>query len=255
MDLKTCHAIVTGGASGLGAATGAAIVAAGGSVTLLDRDAVRGVAKAAELGARARFRQADVVDEDDIADAVAQAVDAFGPLTLTVNCAGIGTPGRILGRDGPLPLDTYKTVIMVNLVGSFNVLKATAAAMQNNEADEDGGRGVIINTSSVAGYEGQIGQAAYSSSKGGIIALTLPAARELARFGIRVMTIAPGLFLTPMMQGLPQEVQDSLAAGTPFPPRLGTAEEYAELVKAIYTNNMLNGETIRLDGAVRLAAK
>ena len=255
MDLKTCHAIVTGGASGLGAATGAAIVAAGGSVTLLDRDAERGVAKAAELGARARFRQADVVDEDDIADAVAQAVDAFGPLTLTVNCAGIGTPGRILGRDGPLPLDTYKTVIMVNLVGSFNVLKATAAAMQNNEADEDGGRGVIINTSSVAGYEGQIGQAAYSSSKGGIIALTLPAARELARFGIRVMTIAPGLFLTPMMQGLPQEVQDSLAAGTPFPPRLGTAEEYAELVKAIYTNNMLNGETIRLDGAVRLAAK
>ena len=255
MDLKTCHAIVTGGASGLGAATGAAIVAAGGSVTLLDRDAVRGVAKAAELGARARFRQADVVDEDDIADAVAQAVDAFGPLTLTVNCAGIGTPGRILGRDGPLPLDTYKTVIMVNLVGTFNVLKAAAAAMQNNEADEDGGRGVIINTSSVAGYEGQIGQAAYSSSKGGIIALTLPAARELARFGIRVMTIAPGLFLTPMMQGLPQEVQDSLAAGTPFPPRLGTAEEYAELVKAIYTNNMLNGETIRLDGAVRLAAK
>ena len=255
MDLKTCHAIVTGGASGLGAATGAAIVAAGGSVTLLDRDAERGDAKAAELGARARFRQADVVDEDDISAAVTQAVDAFGPLTLTVNCAGIGTPGRILGRNGPLPLDTYKTVIMVNLVGSFNVLKATAAAMQNNEADEDGGRGVIINTSSVAGYEGQIGQAAYSSSKGGIIGLTLPAARELARFGIRVMTIAPGLFLTPMMGGLPQEVQDSLAAGTPFPPRLGTAEEYADLVKAIYTNNMLNGETIRLDGAVRLAAK
>ena len=255
MDLKTCHAIVTGGASGLGAATGAAIVAAGGSVTLLDRDAERGDAKAAELGARARFRQADVVDEDDISAAVTQAVDAFGPLTLTVNCAGIGTPGRILGRNGPLPLDTYKTVIMVNLVGSFNVLKATAAAMQNNEADDDGGRGVIINTSSVAGYEGQIGQAAYSSSKGGIIGLTLPAARELARFGIRVMTIAPGLFPTPMMGGLPQEVQDSLAAGTPFPPRLGTAEEYADLVKAIYTNNMLNGETIRLDGAVRLAAK
>ena len=255
MDLKTCHAIVTGGASGLGAATGAAIVAAGGSVTLLDRDAERGAAKAAELGAKARFRQADVVDEDDVAAAVAQAVEAFGPLTLTVNCAGIGTPGHILGRDGPLPLDTYMTVIMVNLVGSFNVLKATAAAMQNNEADDDGGRGVIINTSSVAGYEGQIGQAAYSSSKGGIIALTLPAARELARFGIRVMPIAPGLFLTPMMGGLPQEVQDSLAAGTPFPPRLGTAEEYAELVKAIYTNNMLNGETIRLDGAVRLTAK
>ncbi len=255
MDLKTCHAVVTGGASGLGAATGAAIVAAGGRATLLDRDAEHGQAVAAELGDGARFRQADVTDEADITRAIAESIGAFGPLTLAVNCAGVATPGRIVGRDGPLALDTYKTVIMINLIGTFNVLKAAATVMQGNEPDQEGGRGVIVNTASVAAYEGQIGQAAYASSKGGVVGLTLPAARELARFGIRVVTIAPGLFLTPMMRGLPEDVQQSLAAGTPFPKRLGTSEEYAALVETIYTNAMLNGTTIRLDGAVRLAER
>ncbi|MDP6351675.1 MAG: SDR family NAD(P)-dependent oxidoreductase [Alphaproteobacteria bacterium] len=255
MDLKTCHAIVTGGASGLGAATAAAVIAAGGKATLFDRDGERGQPTAAELGSRARFRLADVTDEDDIAAAVAEAAEAFGAPTLVVNCAGIGTPGRIIGRKGVLALDTYTTVIMINLIGTFNVLKAAANVMRTNDTDDDGCRGVIVNTASVAGYEGQVGQAAYSSSKGGIIGLTLPAARDLAQYGIRVVTIAPGLFLTPMMQSLPKEAQESLAAGTPFPRRLGTAAEYGELVKTIYTNNMLNGETIRLDGAVRLAAR
>lgn len=255
MDPKNCVAIVTGGASGLGAATAEYILAGGGKVTLLDVNQEAGEAKAKALGSAARFRKADVTDEADIEAAVAEAVEAFGPLTFVVNCAGIATPGRIISRKGVLPLETYKSVIMVNLVGSFNVMKAGAMAMQNNEPDADGCRGVVINTSSVAGYEGQVGQAAYASSKGGIVGLTLPAARDLAQWGIRVCTIAPGLFLTPMMEGLPQDVQDSLAAGTPFPKRLGTAEEYGDLAMAIYRNNMLNGETIRLDGAVRLAAR
>jgi NAD(P)-dependent dehydrogenase (short-subunit alcohol dehydrogenase family) len=253
MDLGGCHAIVTGGASGLGAATAARVAAAGGRVTVLDRDAERGEAKAAEL--EARFDAVDVTDEDGMVSAVAASIAAFGPLTLAVSCAGVSAPGRIIGRKGVLPLETYKTVIMINLVGTFNTMKAAADAMQHNEADADGSRGVIVNTASVAAYEGQVGQAAYSSSKGGIVGLTLPAARDLARYGIRVMTIAPGLFLTPMMHGLPDDVQESLAASTPFPKRLGTAEEYADLVAAIYANTMLNGEVIRLDGAVRLAPR
>jgi NAD(P)-dependent dehydrogenase (short-subunit alcohol dehydrogenase family) len=255
MELSTCHAIVTGGASGLGAATASRVVAAGGKVTVLDRDARRGEAKAGELGTAARFHAVDVTDEDGMLSAIAGSVEAFGPLTLAVSCAGVATPGRIIGRKGVLPLDTYKTVIMINLIGTFNTMKAAADAMQHSEPDADGSRGVIVNTASVAAYEGQVGQAAYSSSKGGIVGLTLPAARDLAQYGIRVMTIAPGLFLTPMMQGLPDDVQESLAAATPFPKRLGTAEEYADLVAAIYANTMLNGEVIRLDGAVRLAAR
>jgi len=255
MDLQSCHAVVSGGASGLGAATAAAIVHAGGKATLLDRDRDRGSAKAMELGSAARFRAADVTDEADIAAAVKDAIDGFGPITLAVSCAGIATPGRILGRNGPLALDSYKTVIMVNLVGSFNLLKAAANHMQHNSADADGCRGVVVNTASVAAYEGQVGQAAYASSKGGIVGLTLPAARDLAQFGIRVMTIAPGLFLTPMMRSLPDDVQNALGASVPFPKRLGAPEEYADLVKTIYLNNMLNGCTIRLDGALRLAPR
>ena len=255
MGLGTCHAIVTGGASGLGAATAAKVIGAGGKVTILDRDSERGEAKAAELGERARFASLDVTDEDGAFAAVDASVDAFGQLTLTVNCAGIGTPGRILSRKGPLPLETYKNVIMVNLVGTFNVMKASADAMQYKDGDEDGARDLIVNTSSVAGYEGQVGQAAYASSKGGVIALTICAARDLSQFGIRVNTIAPGLFLTPMMGALPDDVQASLAAATPFPKRLGTAEEYADLVAYMYGSNILNGETIRLDGAVRLAPR
>lgn len=255
MHLADSHAIVTGGASGLGAATAARIVAGGGRVTLFDRDAGKGEAHAAALGSAARFRRLDVVDEADMIAAVGESVDAFGPLTLMVSCAGVANPGRILGRKGVLPLDSYKTVVMINLVGSFNAMKAAADAMRHNDADSGGCRGLIVNTASVAAYEGQVGQAAYASSKGGLVGLTLPAARDLAQYGIRVMCVAPGLFLTPLMEGLPQEVQDSLAANTPFPRRLGTAEEFADLVAAIYANDMLNGEVIRLDGAVRLAPR
>jgi NAD(P)-dependent dehydrogenase (short-subunit alcohol dehydrogenase family) len=255
MELSNCHAIVTGGASGLGAATSAKVIAAGGKATILDRDVERGEAKAKELGDNARFRALDVTDEADAVAAIAESIEAFGPVTLAVNCAGVGTPGRIISRKGVLPLDTYTTVIMINLVGTFNVLKAAADAMQHNDGDADGCRGLIVNTTSVAGYEGQVGQAAYASSKGGVIGLTICAARDLSQFGIRVMTVAPGLFLTPMMEGLPEAAQASLAAATPFPNRLGTAEEYADLVASIYGNNMLNGEVIRLDGAVRLATR
>lgn len=255
MELSNCHAIVTGGASGLGAATTARVIAAGGKATILDRDVERGEAKAKELGENARFRKLDVTDEADAVSAIAEAIEAFGPITLAVNCAGVGTPGRIISRKGVMPLDTYTTVIMINLVGTFNVLKAAADAMQHNEGDADGCRGLIVNTTSVAGYEGQVGQAAYASSKGGVIGLTICAARDLAQFGVRVMTIAPGLFLTPMMEALPEEAQASLAAATPFPNRLGTPQEYAELVASMYGNNMLNGEVIRLDGAVRLAPR
>jgi len=255
MELNSCHALVTGGASGLGAATVATVLKNGGKTTILDLDEQRGSETAKTLGGAARFRLADVSDEDDIAEAIAEAVESFGPISLVVNCAGIGTPGRIISRKGVLPLATYTKVIMINLVGSFNVMKAAAEVMQTNDTDEDGCRGLIINTASVAGYEGQIGQVAYSSSKGGIIGLTLPAARDLAQFGIRVVTIAPGLFDTPMMGSLPEDVQESLAKGTPFPQRLGTSEEYAKLAIAIFSNNMINGETIRLDGAVRLAPR
>ncbi len=255
MRIEDCHAIVTGGASGLGAATAARVVAGGGKVTLFDRDAGKGEAHAAALGAAARFRRLDVVDEADMMAAVGESIEAFGPLTLMVSCAGVANPGRILGRKGVLPLDSYKTVIMINLVGSFNAMKAAADAMRHNDADAGGCRGLIVNTASVAAYEGQVGQAAYASSKGGLVGLTLPAARDLAQYGVRVMTVAPGLFLTPLMEGLPPDVQESLAANTPFPRRLGTPEEFADLVAAIYANDMLNGEVIRLDGAVRLAAR
>lgn len=255
MELKNCHAIVTGGASGLGAATAAAVVSRGGKVTIFDRDESEGLAAVKRIGDNAHFQKVDVTSEPDISSSIAKAINRFGKFSLVVNCAGVATPGRIIGRKGVLPLATYTDVIMINLVGSFNVLKASAEAMQNNEGDADGCKGLIVNTASVAGYEGQVGQAAYASSKGGIISLTLPAARDLSQFGIRVVTIAPGLFETPMMKGLPEDVQSSLAKGTPFPQRFGTSEEYAELVLAIFNNNMINGETIRLDGAVRLAPR
>ena len=255
MRIADCHAIVTGGASGLGAAAAARIVAGGGKVTLFDRDADKGAAHAAALGAAARFRRIDVVDEADMTAAVGESVAAFGPLTLMASCAGVANPGRILGRKGVLPLDSYKTVVAINLFGSFNAMKAAADAMRHNEPDSGGCRGLIVNTASVAAWEGQIGQAAYASSKGGLVGLTLPAARDLAQYGIRVMCIAPGLFLTPLMESLPRDVQESLAANTPFPRRLGRPEEFADLLAAIYANDMLNGETIRLDGAVRLAPR
>ncbi|MBS0353112.1 MAG: 3-hydroxyacyl-CoA dehydrogenase [Proteobacteria bacterium] len=255
MQLHNHTFIVTGGASGLGEATVRAFHAAGANVVIADLNAELGDRLVTELGERAAFQRTNVADEADAQATVALAVSRFGGLHGLVNCAGIGNAAKVLGKEGPLALDAFAKVVHVNLVGSFNMIRLAADAMSKGEAGPDGERGVIINTASVAAYEGQIGQAAYAASKGGIVAMTLPIARELARFGIRVVTIAPGLFITPMMHTLPAEVQASLGASVPFPPRLGQPAEYAALAKHIVENVMLNGETIRLDGAVRLAAK
>jgi NAD(P)-dependent dehydrogenase (short-subunit alcohol dehydrogenase family) len=253
MDVKGQAALVTGGASGLGAATAAALVAAGARVTLLDINAEAVAATAAKTGALGLA--CDVTSAESAERAIAAAAAAHGPARVLVNCAGIGTAGRILGRDGPLALAAYEKVIRVNLIGSFNMLRLAAHAMSMLEPLEGGERGVIVNTASVAAYEGQVGQAAYASSKAGVVGLTLPAARELARFGIRVVAIAPGLFFTPMLLGLPEDVQKSLGDSVPFPQRLGRPEEYAALAMHILANPMLNGETIRLDGALRMAPR
>ncbi|MDH7451819.1 SDR family oxidoreductase [Luteimonas composti] len=256
MQSSSIRAIVTGGVSGLGLAVARRIVAEGGQVALFDVNDDKGAAAIAELGeSQARYLRTDVTSEDGVAANVAAAAEAMGGLNVAVNCAGIIGAGRVLGREAPMPLSQFQTTVMVNLVGSFNVAKAAAAVMQHNQAGEDGERGVIVNTASVAAYEGQIGQAAYSASKGGVVGMTLPMARELARFGIRVNTIAPGIFWTPMVDGMPEDVQKSLSASIPFPARLGQPDEFADLVQYILGNRYLNGETIRLDGAVRLAPK
>jgi NAD(P)-dependent dehydrogenase (short-subunit alcohol dehydrogenase family) len=255
MNLDNATAVVSGGASGLGFATAKKIIAAGGRAVLVDINAEQGARSAQELGARARFVAADISSEDQVRDAVNAAAGFMGSITLAVNCAGILLPARILGRDGPMPAESFHRSLTINLLGSFILLKEAAMVMQRNEPNADGERGVIVNTASVAAFEGQIGQAGYSASKSGVVGMTLPAARELARFGIRVNTIAPGIFLTPMMAGLPEDVQQSLGRQVPFPPRLGRPEEYADLVASIYGNAMLNGETIRLDGAIRMQPK
>lgn len=255
MHVQGKHFIVTGAASGLGAATAQALIEAGARVMLVDLNAEAVATKSAELGDNAHFAVADISDEQAAQAAVAAAVAAFGGLQGLVNCAGIVGAEKILGKQGPHGLASFAKVINVNLIGSFNMLRLAAAAIAETAADADGERGVIINTASVAAYDGQIGQAAYAASKGAVASLTLPAARELARFGIRVMTIAPGIFETPMMAGMTQEVRDSLAAGVPFPPRLGRPQEYAALALHIIENSMLNGEVIRLDGALRMAAR
>lgn len=255
MNLSEACAVISGGASGLGNAVATHVVAAGGCVAILDVNEEQGQAVAAELGEQAMFLSTDVSDEEQINAAVTEASDTFGRITLVVNCAGILGAGRVLGREGPMAGEHFARVIHVNLIGTFLLSKAAAAAMQDNEPNAEGERGVIINTASVAAFEGQIGQAAYSASKGGMVGMTLPMAREFARIGIRVMTIAPGIFMTPMMGVLSQEIQDSLAAQVPFPSRLGRPEEYADLVAHIYSNTMLNGETIRLDGAIRMQPK
>ncbi|MGK8436871.1 3-hydroxyacyl-CoA dehydrogenase [Ectopseudomonas hydrolytica] len=247
--------LISGGASGLGLATAREMVGQGGKVLLLDINAEAGQRAAAELGEGARFVQADITREEDGRAAVAQALEAFGAVHGLVNCAGIAPAEKVLGRSGVHGLDSFRRTVEVNLIGSFNLLRLAAEAMAQNPPNAEGERGVIVNTASVAAFDGQIGQAAYAASKGGVAAMTLPAARELARSGIRVMCIAPGIFETPMMAGMPQEVRDSLAAGVPFPPRLGRPEEYAALVRHIVENPMLNGEVIRLDGALRMAAK
>ena len=255
MRIEDSVFMITGGGSGLGLAAARQLLGQGGKVLLLDINAEAGQRAAAELGEGARFVQADITREEDGRVAVAQALEAFGAVHGLVNCAGIAPAEKILGRSGVHGLDSFRRTVEVNLIGSFNLLRLAAEAMGQNPPNAEGERGVIVNTASVAAFDGQIGQAAYAASKGGVAAMTLPAARELARSGIRVMCIAPGIFETPMMAGMPQEVRDSLAAGVPFPPRLGRPEEYAALVRHIVENPMLNGEVIRLDGALRMAAK
>ena len=255
MQIENKVFIVTGGASGLGAATADMLIKAGAKVMLVDLNAEAVAAQVSSLGKQANSFVADISQPDAAQAAVDATVNAFGALNGLVNCAGIVRGEKILGKNGPHGLDSFSQVINVNLIGSFNMLRLSAAAIAQSSADTDGERGVIINTASVAAFDGQIGQAAYAASKGAIASLTLPAARELARFGIRVMTIAPGIFETPMMAGMTPEVRDALAAGVPFPPRLGKPAEYASLVRHIIENSMLNGEVIRLDGALRMAAK
>ncbi|MDN5864802.1 MAG: 3-hydroxyacyl-CoA dehydrogenase [Gammaproteobacteria bacterium] len=255
MQFSKLNAIISGGASGLGLATAERVIAAGGKAALLDVNDEQGEAAAKKLGDHALFIKTDVSEEASVNAAVEQAVESFGAIQLVVNCAGILGAKRTLGRDGPMPSDFFTKVIHINLIGTFNLIKAAANVMQGNEPGEDGERGVIVNTASVAAWEGQIGQAAYSASKGGIASMTLPIAREFSRFGIRVMTIAPGIFWTPMMAGMPEEVQKSLGEQVPFPSRLGKPEEYAQLVQQICESVMLNGEVIRLDGGIRMQPK
>jgi NAD(P)-dependent dehydrogenase (short-subunit alcohol dehydrogenase family) len=252
MDVKDRAALVTGGASGLGAATARALAQAGAKVAVLDINEEGAIEVAKQIGGIAI--KCDVADSTSATDAIKKAADTHGPARILINCAGIGPAKRIVGRDGPMPLEDYERVIRINLIGTFNMMRLAAAAMQGVEP-LDGERGVIISTASVAAFEGQIGQSAYASSKGGVASLTLPAAREFSQFGIRVMAIAPGIFGTPMLRALPQEAQDSLGASVPFPKRLGEPREFAALVLHIVSNGYLNGEVIRLDGALRMAPR
>lgn len=256
MELNSIKAIITGGVSGLGFAVAEHFVSLGGKVALLDVNEEKAAEAVGQLGdGKAQFFRVDVTDESQVEKVLAEARDWLGGLNVAVNCAGILGAGRVLGREAPMPLETFSATVMVNLVGSFNVAKAAANLMQHNDPNDDGERGVILNTASVAAFEGQIGQAAYSASKGGVVGMTLPMAREFTRFGIRVMTIAPGVFHTPMIDVMPEKVQHALAESIPFPKRLGKPEEFARLASHIIENAYLNGTTLRLDGAVRLEPK
>ena len=255
MQIADSVLLVTGAASGLGAACVRMIVANGGKAVLADISDAAGSALAAELGTATRFVRTDVADEASAGAAVAAAVASFGAIHGVIHCAGVAIGEKILGKEGPHTLASFTRVIQINLIGSFNLTRLAAEAMSKNAANADGERGVIVYTSSVAAFDGQVGQAAYSASKAGLVGMTLPIARELARYGIRVMTIAPGIFETPMLGGMPVEVQQSLGKMVPFPPRLGRPAEYASLVAEIIRNPMLNGEVIRLDGAIRMAPK
>ncbi|HZS76525.1 MAG TPA: 3-hydroxyacyl-CoA dehydrogenase [Ktedonobacteraceae bacterium] len=252
MDIQNRVALVTGGASGLGAACVRLLTQSGAKAVIADLNAETGNALASELGSATAFVQTNVTDEASVQAAVDAALKNFGGLHILINCAGIGIAERVLGKNGPSSLESFTRVIQVNLIGTYNAIRLAAAAMSQNTPNEDGERGVVINTASVAAFDGQIGQAAYSASKGGIVGMTLPIAREFARFGIRVMTIAPGIFDTPLLGALPEPARISLGQQVPFPPRLGRPSEYALLAKQIIENPMLNGEVIRLDGALRM---
>ena len=255
MNIKDSVAIVTGGASGLGEATVRALVAKGARAVILDRPQSPGEKVAAELGENVVFAPADVTSEEQVAAAIKKATDAFGGIHIAVNCAGVGAAMKTAGSQGPMPLDIFEMVIRINLIGTFNVIRLAATEMLKNQPNQDGERGVLINTASVAAFDGQIGQAAYSASKGGVVGMTLPIARDLSRSGIRCVTIAPGTFDTPMLGLMPEPMRQALAAQIPFPSRLGKPAEYAALACHIVENAMLNGETIRLDGALRMGPK
>lgn len=255
MELGSTRAMITGAASGLGLAVARRVVAAGGQATLIDVNAEAVAAAARDLGERAGFAACDVTDADAVEAAVRRGAQRMGGLDLAVACAGVATPGRLLGRDGPLDSQVFARVVSINVVGTFNLGRAAAAVMQHNTPDSGGERGLIVHTASVAAYEGQIGQVAYAASKAAVVGMVLPMARELARLGIRVMAVAPGIFATPMLAGLPDDVQASLGAQVPFPSRLGRPDEFADMVAAIVANPMLNGSTIRLDGAIRMQPK
>ncbi len=255
MEVNGNTFLISGGASGLGGATSRLLAENGAKVVIADVNREKGESLAKELGSNARFVETNVTDEESVRNAVSAAVSAFGGLRGAVNCAGIGVAEKTVGKDGPHSLASFKRVIEVNLIGTFNVIRLAATQMAGQEPNAGGERGVIINTASIAAFDGQIGQAAYSASKGGIVGMTLPIARDLARSGIRVVTIAPGLFDTPLLAGLPEEARISLGTQVPFPPRLGAPAEYAALAKHIIENIMLNGEVIRLDGALRMAPK
>jgi NAD(P)-dependent dehydrogenase (short-subunit alcohol dehydrogenase family) len=255
VNIKDCKAIVTGGASGLGEACIRHFIKVSAQAAILDLDTARGEKLAAELGGNAIFVKTDITGEEGVQSAIKKTLDSFGSINTVINCAGIGDPGKMLSKKGPMPLALFNRMVQINLVGTFNVARLAVAEMVNNNPNEDGEKGVIINTASVAAFDGQIGQPAYAASKAGVVGMTLPLARECADYGIRVMTIAPGIFNTPMLDILPQTARDALGKMIPFPSRLGRPDEYASLAMHIIENPMLNGEVIRLDGAIRMAAR
>lgn len=254
MDTKNLIAVVTGGASGLGEAAARQLVMAGADVTILDVDEIRGEAIKNELGNSCLFCKTDIVDEIDVQNALNKTIQTFGAIHVAINCAGIAPPAKVLSKEGPLPIAQFKRVIDINVIGTMNLIRLAADKMMFNPPNKDGEKGVIVNTASIAAFEGQVGQAAYSASKAAVVGMTLPIAREFADYGIRVMTIAPGMFLTPMMASLPDKVQIDLVRTIPFPKRMGRPSEFAMLVLQIIENPILNGETIRLDGAIRMSA-
>jgi len=255
MEIKDSVAVVTGGASGLGEACIRNFLSKGGKVSILDFAEERGQKVASELGDAALFCLTDITKEEDVQAALDKTVEAFGAIHVAVNCAGVGIPAKVLGKEGPMPMAHFNKVVQINLIGTMNVVRLAAEKMVQNQGNDDGEKGVVINVASVAAFDGQIGQAAYSASKAGVVGMTLPIAREFAEYGIRIMTIAPGIFRTPMLEALPENVQEALGKMVPFPKRLGEPSEFAGLVQHIVENSMLNGEVIRFDGALRMAAK